>query len=171
MTVFVDELSVWPRRTRVRSVRGQLRVKLTSHLTASTHQELMLFADRLGLPPGEVQDHPTGPYFELDAELRTRALELGAVFVPMKQQVIARVSGGPVRRLLERPELGRAELDALECSAIDAADAIVGEQEYRWAVGEYLRASRSKGSAAEFKKELMREKLDRLTPAMRKRYS
>lgn len=171
MTVFVDELSVWPRSTRVRTFKGRSRMRLTSHLTATSHPELLSFSERLGLTPDLELCHPTGPYFELTMELRGKALELGAVFLPLRLQVLRNVVGGPVRRLLDQPDVGRPGLDHTELDAIEAATAVNEEQEYLWSTDSLKRLRGAPGKGAQIQRQLLSEKLDRLSPAMRKRYT
>lgn len=96
MTVFVDEVRVWP--TKIRCFRSG-----SAHLTANSVEELHALARRIGLRRAWFQDGRV-PHYDLTPARRQAALEAGAVFVPAKEQ--AR------RRLAERQgegELGRAE--------------------------------------------------------------
>jgi hypothetical protein len=67
MTVYVDDaVTLW---------RGQR----WAHLMADTLDELHAFAARLGIPRRAFQDKTSGAHYDVTAELRERALELGAV--------------------------------------------------------------------------------------------
>lgn len=100
MTVRVDELRKWP--TKIRCFKPG-----SCHLTADTLEELHAFAARLGMKREWFQPKST-PHYDLTASKRERALELGAVFVPGKEQARARMAA-------------RAAVEALTVSpAIDA---------------------------------------------------
>jgi len=89
MAVYVDEIHAWP--TTIRCFRGG-----SCHLTADSLSELFAFADKLGLRRSWYQPKST-PHFDLTPKRRARALELGAVFVPAKEQARKRLAA---RRLL-----------------------------------------------------------------------
>jgi len=67
MTVYVDDaVTLW---------RGQR----WAHLMADTLDELHAFAARLGLPRRAFQDKTSGAHYDVTAELRERAIALGAM--------------------------------------------------------------------------------------------
>ena len=67
MTVYVDDaVTLW-------------RGRRWAHLMADTLAELHAMADALGVPRRAFQDRPSGAHYDLDAELRARAISLGAV--------------------------------------------------------------------------------------------
>lgn len=82
MTVMVDEIRVWP--TKIRCFKGG-----SAHLTADTEEELHAFAARLGLKREWFQPKST-PHYDLTRAKALRAQELGAKFVPAKEQAVAR---------------------------------------------------------------------------------
>lgn len=85
MTVYVDEFKLWlPRQPRPFQDGS-------SHLSADTLDELHDFARRIGMKRAWFQDHISMPHYDLVWSRRVRALELGAVFVPARQQARARV--------------------------------------------------------------------------------
>ncbi len=84
MTVRVDELVLWP--TRIRCFANG-----SCHLMADTEDELHAFAARLGLRRAWFQPL-SSPHYDLTASKRARALELGAVFVPGREQAKARIA-------------------------------------------------------------------------------
>lgn len=84
MTVMVDELIRWPRG------RG-IFLGGSSHLTASTIDELHTFAEHLELPHTWFQDHPRVPHYDLTPRMREKALRGGAKFVPAKDQARLRL--------------------------------------------------------------------------------
>lgn len=66
MTVYVDDaVTLW---------RGQR----WAHLMADTLDELHAFAARLGLPRRAFQHKRSGAHYDIDADLRSTALALGA---------------------------------------------------------------------------------------------
>lgn len=67
MTVYVDDAVV--------SWRG----RRWAHLLADTLDELHAFAATLGLPREAFQDKTSGAHYDVPAEVRARALTLGAV--------------------------------------------------------------------------------------------
>ncbi len=67
MTVYVDDaVTLW---------RGQR----WAHLMADTLDELHDFAARLGIPRRAFQDKTSGAHYDVTAQLRERAVALGAV--------------------------------------------------------------------------------------------
>lgn len=54
------------------------RGKRWAHLMADTLEELHAFADRLGIPRRAFQDKTSGAHYDVTAELREHALQLGA---------------------------------------------------------------------------------------------
>ncbi|MET4728715.1 hypothetical protein ABIE09_002526 [Lysobacter enzymogenes] len=69
MTVYVDD-AVWP-----------WRGDRWAHLMADTLDELHEFAQRLGKPRASFQDKLSGCHYDVNARMRERALELGAVAI------------------------------------------------------------------------------------------
>ena len=67
MAVYVDD-AIWPWRGR-----------RWAHLMADTLDELHAFAAALGMPRHAFQDRTSGAHYDVTAELRARAIELGAV--------------------------------------------------------------------------------------------
>lgn len=84
MAVKVDEFRIWA-PTRIRCFKAG-----SCHLTADSVEELHEFALRLGLRRDWFQPKST-PHYDLTESRRTKALELGAVFVPAKEQALARL--------------------------------------------------------------------------------
>lgn len=67
MTVYVDDaVTLW-------------RGRRWAHLMGDTLAELHEFAARLGLPRRAFQDKRSGAHYDIDAELRSIALALGAM--------------------------------------------------------------------------------------------
>ena len=92
MTVYVDD-AVFPWRGR-----------RWAHLMADTLDELHAFASLLGLPRHAFQDRTSGAHYDVPAELRERAIELGAV--PISRHVDREL----VRRVIARAKAqGRRE--------------------------------------------------------------
>lgn len=88
MTVYVDEVFLWP--TEIRCFRNG-----AAHLTADTLEELHDAARRLGLRRSWFQNHSRVPHYDVTPRVRERALREGiAVFVPAREQA---------RRRLGRP--------------------------------------------------------------------
>lgn len=87
MTIMVDEVMSWP--TRIRCFRHG-----SCHLTVDHGlgdvEELHAFAARLGMKRAWFQDGST-PHYDLTPGRRERALKLGAVFVPAREQAKQRV--------------------------------------------------------------------------------
>jgi hypothetical protein len=52
-----------------------------AHLMADTLDELHAFAARLGIPRRAFQDRTSGAHYDVTAELRARAIALGAVAI------------------------------------------------------------------------------------------
>jgi hypothetical protein len=78
--IMVDELQVWP--TKIRCFKAG-----SCHLTTDgTLDELHAFATRIGMRREWFQPHPSAPHYDLTAARRERALALGAVFVPAREQ-------------------------------------------------------------------------------------
>ena len=79
----VDELRQWP--SHIRCFRAG-----SCHLTTDGPiEELHVFARRLGMRRAWFQDHRIAPHYDLTERRRDMALELGAVFVPIREQVMA----------------------------------------------------------------------------------
>lgn len=57
------------------------RGKRWAHLMADTLEELHAFATRLGLPRRAFQDKTSGAHYDVTAELRELALQLGAIAI------------------------------------------------------------------------------------------
>ncbi|MBP6798462.1 MAG: DUF4031 domain-containing protein [Luteimonas sp.] len=69
MAVYVDDaVTLW---------RGER----WAHLMADTLDELHAFAARLGLPRRAFQDKTSGAHYDVTAQLRERAIALGAVVI------------------------------------------------------------------------------------------
>lgn len=73
MAVYVDD-AVWP-----------WRGKRWAHMTADTHEELHAFAKQLGLRRSWFQDKDHHQHYDVTAQKRLQALEMGAVYVPMRE--------------------------------------------------------------------------------------
>jgi len=88
MTVYVDELRRW-------HLQGQRVPRCfergSCHMTADTVEELHAMARRLRLRRAWFQDHPLHPHYDLTGGKRKLALEMGAVFVPAKEQARQRL--------------------------------------------------------------------------------
>jgi hypothetical protein len=84
MTIMVDEVRVWP--TKIRCFKSG-----SCHLTTDgTIADLHAFAARIGMKREWFQEHHLAPHYDLTPGRRDRAVALGAVFVPMREQ-LARV--------------------------------------------------------------------------------
>lgn len=81
--VMVDELRRWP--TRIRCFKAG-----SCHLTATTEEELHVFAERIGLRRHWFQEH-SSPHYDLTGPKRALAVKYGAVFVPARDQARARI--------------------------------------------------------------------------------
>ena len=85
MTVMVDELVAWP--TKISCFKSG-----SAHLTCDGDiKELHTFAARIGLRRKWFQDHPLAPHYDLSPKRHADALAAGAVFVPRREQAIARI--------------------------------------------------------------------------------
>ncbi len=87
MTVYVDD-PIWPFRGMV-----------MCHMVADSLDELHEMAERIGMKREWFQDLPKAshPHYDLNEERRAHALELGAVYVPVKvlaRAIIARRKNG-----------------------------------------------------------------------------
>jgi len=87
--VYVDELQWWP--TPIRCFQAG-----SCHLTADDIDELHAFARRLGLKRAWFQPR-SSPHYDLTPKRRERALELGAVFVPAREQARKRLAARGVK--------------------------------------------------------------------------
>ena len=69
MSVYVDDaVTLW-------------RGRRWAHLMADTLDELHAMAESLGLPRRAFQDKTSGAHYDVDADLRERALALGAIAI------------------------------------------------------------------------------------------
>jgi hypothetical protein len=84
MTVYVDEFRVWA-PTKIRCFKAG-----SSHMTADTTEELHVLARRIGMQRAWFQEGST-PHYDLTATKRARAMRMGAVFVPAKDQARKRM--------------------------------------------------------------------------------
>ena len=83
MTLLVDE-PIWPFRGR-----------LWCHLVSDTsYDELHAFAEQLGIPRRAFQ----GDHYDLPADMRQQAVELGAVAVPGRELIRRLLASGLRRR-------------------------------------------------------------------------
>lgn len=87
MSVMVDEVRQWP--TKIRCFKAG-----SCHMTADTLEELHAMASKLGLKREWFQGHSSTPHYDLTPTKREKALLLGAVFVPAREQA--------TKRLIER---------------------------------------------------------------------
>ncbi len=79
--IMVDELIVWP------GAKPRAFDKGSCHLTTDGNvDELHEFAGALGLNRSWFQKHRLAPHYDLTPRKRALALELGAVFVPARDQ-------------------------------------------------------------------------------------
>jgi hypothetical protein len=77
-----------------------------AHLMADTLAELHVMADALGLPRRAFQDKTSGAHYDVDSDLRERAIALGAI--PISRHVDRTL----VRRVIARAKAqGRHEAD------------------------------------------------------------
>lgn len=73
MTVYVDDaVTLW-------------RGRRWAHLMADTLDELHAFAARLGLPRRAFQDKHSGAHYDIDTDMRSVALALGAMPISRHQ--------------------------------------------------------------------------------------
>ena len=84
MAVTVDELRVWPHAKHACFMKG------SAHLMADTLEELHRFAALLGLRRSWFQNGHV-PHYDLSPRKRELALEMGAVFVPAREQARRRL--------------------------------------------------------------------------------
>lgn len=80
MTVYVDDLRVWPHAKHHCFKRG------SAHLTADTLEELHEFARRLGLKRTWFQDHIVVPHYDLSPGKHAKAIENGATYMSQIEQ-------------------------------------------------------------------------------------
>jgi uncharacterized protein DUF4031 len=85
VTVYVDELQVWP------GPKPRCFAEGSCHLTADTTDELHAFARRLGLRRSWFQPHRVADHYDLTAGRRLRAIALGAVQRSAREQARLRV--------------------------------------------------------------------------------
>jgi len=78
--IMVDELVVYP------NAWGPFRGGSCHLTTDGSMEELHAFAKRLGMRRSWFQEHPVLPHYDLVPSRRSRALVLGAVFVPAREQ-------------------------------------------------------------------------------------
>lgn len=79
MTIYVDEIKVWP--SSVRCFKAG-----SCHLfTNGAPEELHAFAAKLGLRRGWFQPHPLMPHYDLTPVRRVKAVALGATEVSMRE--------------------------------------------------------------------------------------
>ena len=84
--IMVDELRVWPGPKPRCFLRG------SCHLTTDGDaDELHAFAAKCGLRREWFQDHPRAAHYDLTPRRRERALAIGAVFVPAREQARRRL--------------------------------------------------------------------------------
>lgn len=117
MTVLVDELRVWPHARHACFRNG------SAHLTADTLEELHAFAARLGLRRSWFQADDRHPHYDLAPSKHSFALELGAMFVPAREQAARRLGlalcascGVPFRLLPDRRCLDCDDTHATMCA-------------------------------------------------------
>lgn len=97
MTVYVDELRVWPHARHACFKRG------SAHLTADTVSELHAFAAALDLKLSWFQERSVEPHYDLSPAKHVLALKLGAVFVSAREQAKRRVLARGGLASQERP--------------------------------------------------------------------
>lgn len=83
MSVYVDRIFIWPleltKDPRVRRIAARTGGRWC-HLTADSQQELLDFAQRMGLNRGWVQHVDTpSVHFDLTPSRRAYAIQLGAI--------------------------------------------------------------------------------------------
>ena len=71
MTIYVDDMQL-PAQV------GRLNARW-SHLMADTREELITFAQSIGLRRSWIQDKPSGVHFDVTESLRQKAIHAGAV--------------------------------------------------------------------------------------------
>lgn len=72
MSVYVDEIMVWPHAKGI--FRGG-----SCHLTADSLDELHAFAAKVGLKRAWFQNHPLAPHYDLTPGRRAVAVKAGAI--------------------------------------------------------------------------------------------
>jgi hypothetical protein len=85
MTVYVDEILMWP--TKIRCFRDG-----SCHMSADTLGELHAMAAKIGMRRAWFQDHPSLPHYDLTPKRREAALAAGAVFIPGREQAAKRLA-------------------------------------------------------------------------------
>ena len=95
MTVYVDELQIWPHARHACFRQG------SAHLTADGPGELHAFAASLGLRRAWYQDHPLHPHYDLSPGKHVQALEHGAVLVLAREQARRRLLARRSARTME----------------------------------------------------------------------
>lgn len=85
--VYVDKLRYYDRQ------QTNLRYEWWCHLWADDLEELHQFAKRLGLRRGWFQDHSSLPHYDITANKRPQALQLGAVEYDLKRYLKQRGRG------------------------------------------------------------------------------
>lgn len=83
--IMVDELRIWPH------ARGAFKAGACHLTTDRDEAELHAFAHRLGLRRVWFQGSGRVPHYDLTKARRALALELGAIFVPAKEQARRRM--------------------------------------------------------------------------------
>lgn len=73
VTVYVDDMYRYP--------MGQFRRMKMSHMIADTEEELLVFADRLGLKRAWYQ----GDHYDVSMSVRAKAIELGAKPITLRE--------------------------------------------------------------------------------------
>lgn len=79
MTVYVDDLQVWPH------ARGRFKAG-SCHMTADTLAELHEFARRIGIKRHWFHRTKLAPHYDLIEAERAAALAAGAEYVPAMEQ-------------------------------------------------------------------------------------
>jgi Protein of unknown function (DUF4031) len=90
--IMVDELRSYPQMATSAQARRHFgNGRASCHLTTDGElDELHAFAARIGLLRAWFQEHPVASHYDLTPSRRARALAAGAVFVPMREQLLAR---------------------------------------------------------------------------------
>jgi hypothetical protein len=88
MTVYVDDMYKYP--------MGEFRRMKMSHMIADTEEELLAFADCLGLKRQWYQ----GDHFDVSMSVRAKAIELGAKAITLKE--LARMAAKKRRERAEQ---------------------------------------------------------------------
>ena len=82
--IMVDELQTWP-HARPPFHRGSCHLTTDGDIT-----DLHAFALSIGLRRAWFQDHRVAPHYDLTPGRRVAALAKGAVFVPIREQILRR---------------------------------------------------------------------------------